>query len=44
MEPHVLVPPYQVDGEILVETSRFAGFMAKAEARNRSGATDEDKV
>nr|POE67605.1 hypothetical protein CFP56_61361 [Quercus suber] len=25
------------------ETSRFAGFMAKVEARNKSGTTDEDK-
>ena len=31
-------------GNISRVTSRFAGFMAKAEARNRSGATDEDKV
>ena len=44
-EPHVLVPPYQVDeGNINRETSRFAGFMAKVEARNKSGTTDEDKV
>ena len=26
------------------ETSGFAGFMAKVEARNKSSATDEDKV
>ena len=31
-------------GNINREISRFAGFMAKIEARNRSGATDEDKV
>ena len=31
-------------GNISRETSRFAGFMAKAEARNRSGAADKDKV
>ncbi|KAL0000950.1 hypothetical protein SO802_014731 [Lithocarpus litseifolius] len=31
-------------GNINRETSRFAGFMAKVEARNRSGATDEDKL
>ena len=45
MEPHVLVLPYQVDGgNINRETSRFAGFMAKVEAQNRSGTTDEDKI
>ncbi|KAL0011821.1 hypothetical protein SO802_006929 [Lithocarpus litseifolius] len=26
------------------ETSRFAGFMAKVEARNKSGGTDEEKL
>ena len=31
-------------GNINKETSRFAGFMAKIEARNKSGGTDEDKV
>ena len=31
-------------GNINRETSRFVGFMAKVEARNGSGATDEDKV
>ena len=31
-------------GNINRETGRFAGFMAKIEAKNRSGATDEDKV
>ena len=31
-------------GNINRKTSRFAGFMAKVEARNKSGATDEDKV
>ena len=31
-------------GNISRVTSRFAGFMAKIEAKNRSGATDEDKV
>ncbi|KAK9989898.1 hypothetical protein SO802_030137 [Lithocarpus litseifolius] len=31
-------------GNINRETSRFAEFMAKVEARNRSGATDEDKL
>ena len=31
-------------GNINRETSRFAGFMAKVEARNKSGAIDEDKV
>ncbi|KAK9993907.1 hypothetical protein SO802_023610 [Lithocarpus litseifolius] len=30
-------------GNISRETSRFAGFMAKVEARNKSGGTDEDK-
>ena len=31
-------------GYINREISRIAGFMAKIKARNRSGATDEDKV
>ena len=31
-------------GNINRETSRFAGFMAKVKAKNRSGVTDEDKV
>ena len=31
-------------GNISRVTSRYAGFMAKIEAKNRSGATDEDKV
>ena len=31
-------------GNINRETSRFAGFMAKIEARNPSGGTYEDKV
>ena len=31
-------------GNINREISRIAGFMAKIKARNRSGATDEDKV
>ena len=31
-------------GNISRVTSRFAGFMAKIEIKNRSGATDEDKV
>ncbi|KAK7837976.1 glutathione S-transferase T3 [Quercus suber] len=31
-------------GNINRETSRFAGFMAKVEARNSSGGTDEDKL
>ena len=31
-------------GNINRETSRFAEFMAKVEARSRSGATDEDKI
>ena len=31
-------------GNISRVTSRFAGFMDKIEAKNRSGATDEDKV
>ena len=31
-------------GNINREISRFAGFMAKIKARNRSGATDEDKA
>ena len=31
-------------GNINRETSRFAGFMAKIEARNPSGGTFEDKV
>nr|POE92518.1 hypothetical protein CFP56_37962 [Quercus suber] len=31
-------------GNINRETSRFAGFMAKVEARNSSGGTDEDNV
>ncbi|KAL0006136.1 hypothetical protein SO802_013697 [Lithocarpus litseifolius] len=31
-------------GNINRETSRFAGFMAKIEARNASGGTDEDKL
>ena len=45
MEPHVLLPLYQVDGgNINRETSRFAGFMAKVEARDKSGTTNEDKV
>ncbi|XP_050278219.1 uncharacterized protein LOC126719736 [Quercus robur] len=30
-------------GNINRETSRFAGFMAKVEARNKSGTTNEDK-
>ena len=31
-------------GNINRETSRFAGFMAKIEALNKSGGTDKDKV
>ena len=31
-------------GNINRETSRFAGFMAKVEARDKSGTTNEDKV
>ncbi|KAL0002630.1 hypothetical protein SO802_016411 [Lithocarpus litseifolius] len=31
-------------GNISRETSRFAGFMAKVEAQNRSDTTDEDKL
>ena len=31
-------------GNINRETSRFAGFMAKVEAQNKSDTTDEDKV
>ena len=31
-------------GNINKETSSFVGFMAKIEARNKSGGTDEDKV
>ena len=31
-------------GNINRETSRFTGFMAKIEARNKTGGTDEDKV
>ena len=31
-------------GNINSETSRFAGFKAKIEVRNKSGGTNEDKV
>ncbi|KAK7832565.1 hypothetical protein CFP56_026295 [Quercus suber] len=31
-------------GNINRETSRFTGFMAKVEAQNKSGITDEDKA